>query len=177
MNRFARVATCCLLLIPLSCLGQASESESTEPEVRFKIEGQHPPQASLRAVDWFVGAWQGEVFGGAVEHIVLPERAGQVPGLVRLWNDSSLSAYELSSFLPVEGSLTYRNRHFGADLVAWQDRADYVDRPLVAIEGETLYFDGITFAPDGADKAVVAFVLTAEDGSRQKHVVRYKRQP
>jgi len=175
MVRWVLAASCCLLLVSLSTAARTPHLDAAEPEVRFKAEGEAPPQASLRAVDWFVGAWQGEVFGGSVEHIVLPERANQIPGLVRLWNGEGLSAYELSSFLPVDGSLTYRNRHFGADLVAWQDRTDYVDRPLVAIEGDTLYFDGITFAPNGTDKAVVAFVLTAEDGTQRKHVVHYTR--
>jgi hypothetical protein len=165
-----------LMCLLCASVGQATEPEA-HPEVRFRAEGKPAPAATLRALDWFVGSWRGHVFGGDVEHTVLPERAGQMPGLVRLWQDSTLSAYELSSFIPVDGSLTYRNRHFGGDLVAWQDRGNYVDRPLVAIEGQTLYFDGITFAREGADRAVVAFVLKNEDGSEQTHVVRYTRVP
>lgn len=99
----------------------------------------------------------------------------QMPGLVRLYADGDTFVYELSAFIEVGRTLTYRNRHFGADLRAFQAAEDYVDRPLVDIRDGIAYFDGITFAPDGPDHAVVSFVLTADDGSQEKHVVHYDR--
>ena len=155
----------------------SSRSQRSDPstEVRFREVGRSPPRASAADIAWFAGTWRGEVFGSSVEHVVLPAQGGQMPGLVRIVADGRVSMYELSSLIERDGSLTYRNRHFGRELDAMQDRRDYVDRPLVAREGGTLFFDGITFAPDGPDRAAVSFVLRDSQGRPSKHVVRYRR--
>ncbi|NRA31537.1 MAG: hypothetical protein HRU11_14905, partial [Parvularculaceae bacterium] len=58
---------------------------------------------SLSALDWFVGDWHGEVFGLNVNHVVFSQVGGQLPGLVRLYNDEGIVLYELSSFFVEDG--------------------------------------------------------------------------
>ncbi|WP_141243920.1 DUF6265 family protein [Sphingomonas lenta] len=164
-----------LAILFASGVAPADPPRSPSTDVRFREPGRPQPQVSAADMAWFAGTWEGEVFGNAVEHVVLPARGGQMPGLVRIIGDGQVSLYELSSFIERDGSITYRNRHFGRELDARQDRRDWVDRPLVARDGDTFYFDGITFAPDGASRAVVSFVLRDADGRSHKHVVRYRR--
>lgn len=156
----------------------ADATTELEPEVRFLAEDDTPPSAKLTDMNWFVGLWEGEVFGGTVEHRVMTAHKGHMPGLVRVRTAETddVSMYELSSFIQTGETITYRNRHFGADLIAYQEPYDYVDRPLIAIEGDTAYFDGITFASTGENSAVVAFVLTDEAGVQTRHLVQYTRR-
>ena len=136
------------------------------------------PEASVSDMDWFVGLWVGEVFGGVVEHRVMKAHKGHMPGLVRLRSGDTddVFLYELSSFIEVGNTITYRIRHFGADLVANQERAEFIDRPLIRMEDGNAYFDGITFARTGPDTAVVTFVLADDDGELSRHTVRYERR-
>ena len=170
-----RPAALALASLMAACATAPSELSGADlTEVRFS-DGGAAPEASLEDIAWFEGLWRGEVFGDRVDHRVMAPEGTQMPGLVRLYADGDTSVYELSAFIEVGSTLTYRNRHFGADLRAFQAPDDYVDRPLVEIRDGIAWFDGITFASDGPDHAVVSFVLTAEDGSQEKHVVHYNR--
>lgn len=167
-----------LSFVLVACSANGQDSEAVDPDIRFLTEGVTPPDASLDDLDWFVGLWEGEVFGGIVEHRVMAAHNGHMPGLVRIRapETDAVSMYELSSFILNDGSLTYRNRHFGADLVAYQEPEDVVDRPLVAMEDGAAYFHGITFAQTGDDTSVVAFMLTDDAGAQTKHLVYYTRK-
>jgi hypothetical protein len=170
-----RPAILALAFLVAACVAASPDRAAIDlTEVKFSDGGAAPP-ARLEDIAWFEGLWRGQVFDDRVDHRVMAPEGTQMPGLVRLYAGGDTSVYELSAFMEVGGTLTYRNRHFGADLRAFQAAEDYVDRPLVDIRDGIAYFDGITFAPDGPDRAVVSFVLTADDGSQQKHVVHYDR--
>lgn len=148
------------------------------PDVKFLPEGAPAADGNLDDLAWFEGLWIGEVFGGVVEHRVMAAHQGHMSGLVRIRaaETDDVSMYELSSFVQSGSGLHYLNRHFGADLVAYQQPDDVVDRPLVAMEDGIAYFDGITFAQTGPDTAIVVFVLTDDEGAQTQHIVNYKRQ-
>ncbi|MGB3457451.1 MAG: DUF6265 family protein [Litorimonas sp.] len=158
--------------------GAGATEQSDNIEVRFAQTGQVPPQATLDGIAWFEGLWVGTVFGGPVEHRVMPPKNGHMPGLVRLTSGETgeVFLYELSSFSEVDGTLSYRNRLFGPDLGTAGEDEQVMDRTLVALEDGTAYFDGITFAPDGPDRALVAFVLPDGEGNPTRHVVSYSRR-
>lgn len=169
-------------LILLSGLGsQCAHAECAPPterltEVRFEVEGQDTPSVRLSELNWFVGAWRGSVFGLSVEHVVLDEVGEQLPGLVRLFNDETVVLYELSSFVVEEGVLIYRNRLFDAGLSVQQSATgDMMSREVIAAEDGIVFFDGITFAPNGTDCALVSFVLPNAEGVSEKHTVIYTR--
>lgn len=150
--------------------------------IRFLDDGATSPNANIEALAWMKGSWQSqgalEGFSGDVEHVILGLRDGQMPGLVRVMKkDDTLMMFEVSSFLEVDGTLSYRNRHFAPDLVAWQEPDDYVDRRLVAIEGNTFYFHGITFIKRGRQEMGLSFVLTDDDGKQSKYDVDYTKVP
>jgi hypothetical protein len=178
MMRFRLLILAILATLTACSVSSPIASPNVDPDVRFLTEGKVSPEASLADMDWFVGLWEGEVFGGVVEHRVMAAHDGNMPGLVRIRAAETdiVSMYELSSFIETDGRVTYRNRHFGADLVAFQDPEDVVDRPLVAMTDGAAYFHGITFAKAGDDASVVAFILTDEAGEQTKHIVNYRRK-
>lgn len=162
------------LFLPL-ILAAAGQEAPAPPAVLTRTEATPLAPATIADAAWTEGLWQGSVFGGDVEHRILAPLGGQMPGVVRLSQQGEVTFYEFSAFIARDGTLTYRNRHFDPALVAQQDRADFVDRPLLRRDGDTLYFDGITFARDGADAMTVVFELTGSTGERTRHVVRYRR--
>jgi hypothetical protein len=83
--------------------------------------------------------------------------------------------YEILSIAEVGGSLEYRLKHFNADLTGWEEKAEVRRFPLVAIENDAWYFDGLTIRRDGPDGMVGAVKVETKDGSRKEYVFRYKR--
>ena len=151
-------------------------------EVRFANAAAPAPTASIGQLAWMAGQWRSKAtpdgFAGGGEHVILEARDGQMPGFVRVMNrEGGTMLFELSSFLAVDGVLTYRNRHFAPDLIAWQAPEEFVDRPLVAIEDDAVYFDGITFVNQGPSRMGVAFILTDEEGVQKKYYVAYRKVP
>ncbi|WOI54401.1 DUF6265 family protein [Parvularcula sp. LCG005] len=162
-----------MLAMPLPVMAQPA---TTGPaKVRFAPDVFFSPPASLDDVAFLEGEWRGEVFDMVVEHHILSPARGQMPGFVRIMTDEAVQVYEMASFIMADGSLTYRARQFTTDMIALQDRERFVDRPLVAKEGGTLYFDGMTFAPDGPDAMVVTFIAKNQMGEEYEQSVRYVR--
>ncbi len=58
-----------------------------------------------------------------------------------------------------EGSLVLRVKHFTADFVAWEEKADSVDFRLVKMGDEEAFFHGLTFRLDGPDRLLIYLVL------------------
>lgn len=167
------IRLCLLCLLFVSGVARAADA----PEVRFAGTDHVPPRATLADIDWFEGDWTGTVFGGPVEHSVMPAHDGHMPGLVRLRSGETdaVFLYELSSFSEVDGSLTYRNRLFDPALETSGDDESVTNRVLIAVGDGIVYFDGITFASDGPDRAIVTFILPTPEGPSPQHVVRYER--
>jgi len=175
MKKFIRMTATVLAVAPIAC---AQISAAPEIEVKFLDPAKASPTASIDDLAWMAGRWQSDAtptsFSGDIEHVILDPRDGQMPGLVRVMErDGGYMMFELSTFLEVDGTLTYRNRHFAPDLVAWQPPEDYVDRRLVEINPDAAYFHGITFLNTGPDEMGVAFVLTGDDGVQTKYTLDY----
>lgn len=181
MKKSAWLITAALAVVPISCAQNSAQTEAPI-EVVFLEADQDAPAAALSQISWMSGRWQSEAtptsFSGGGEHVILEARDGQMPGLVRVMTrEGGYMLFELSSFMEVDGTLTYRNRHFAPDLVAWQPPEEFVDRRLVAIDDNAAYFDGITFVNRGPTEMGVAFVLTGDDGAQTKYTVDYVKVP
>ena len=126
---------------------------------------------------WFEGDWVGYAFGLTVNHVVLDEEAGQLPGIVRLYNDDGIAFYEFSAFLMLEGRLAYRNRLFTGGLDAMESAGgEMMTRFAVAAEEGAVFFDGITFARQNDDCMVVSFRLPSPDGPMDKQIIQFQRR-
>ena len=150
--------------------------------VRFAQEDQLSPRASVEQLSWMVGRWESiptnKSFSGGSDHAIFEPVSGKMPGLVSvLKKDGSHMLFELTLFLEIDGSITYRNRHFSPDAVAWQEPESYIDRRLVALEENAAYFDGITFVNISPQYMGVSFVLTDESGEQKKYSVKYTKKP
>jgi hypothetical protein len=109
-------------------------------------QGATPPAATLQDISWLVGRWVGEGLGGTAEDIIAPASGGQMMGMFRhSKGDGSVNFYEFYVFAEQDGSLTQRLKHFSPPLSAWEDKDEFVEFPLVAIEEHAAYFDGLSY--------------------------------
>ncbi len=130
-----------------------------EIEVRTLAEGAASPPAKIEDVAWLAGRWIGEGLGGCAEESLSPPVAREMMGKFRQLNgDGSLKFYEFYTIAERNGSLVWRIKHFSPDLEGWEEKDKSTEFRLVAIEGETAYFTGLTYARTGKKslKAAVA---------------------
>jgi len=176
-----RLTSTLAVLVSSLAAGVAAADCSVAPdlltEVRLSVDVGEQAVVTLADLQWFVGDWQGSVFGMSVQHLVLEPVSGQMPGLVRLYNDDGVQLYELSSFLLDRGELVYRNRLFDRDLkTSLGPTGEMMTRPALAVEDDVVFFDGITFARNGENCAVVSFILPNQEGRGQKNSVFFEKR-
>ena len=170
MNRLYQTLCCiisCLILSPSSWAG----------ETRSAIEGQAPPAASIEGLSWLAGEWIGEGIGGAEarEAYSAPTGGAIIGHFVQTDDKGGVQFYELMQIAPMQDSLILRIKHFTSELTGWEEKAEVVEFPLVAHEGDSWYFDGLTIRRDGTDGLVSAVSASMKDGSSKELVFRYKR--
>ncbi len=144
--------------------------------VRRLAPGQVSPPATLAEMAWLIGRWGGALDDHAQESMVLAPNGRQQPGFARAWRaDGTTIFYEINALMEVDGSLEFRVKHFGGDLVGWEPRDDYARHRLVAVEDGTWFFDGITFVNRGPDVHDVHVLLTTGDRAGEVVTVHQRR--
>lgn len=144
--------------------------------IRLLTPARAPAAASLSDFAWLQGRWVGQMPDGPVEQIWLSPAAGQLPSFVRAESTTGISFYEISVLRQTGSSVTLRVKHFTSDLVGWEAREAFIDRPLVARTGDHFFFDGITIARTGRDALTVYFLVRDGESERQTIVVPFERR-
>ena len=83
--------------------------------------------------------------------------------------------FEIITIVETGGSLEYRLKHFNADLTGWEEKNEVQRFPLVAVEGDAWYFDGLTIRRDGPDGMIGAVRIEQSDGTSREAVFHYRR--
>lgn len=132
--------------------------------VRSLAPGAVSPPARVEDVGWLAGRWIGEGLGGCAEENMAPPVAGQIMGAFRQTKaDGSLWFYEFYTIAPKGESISMRIKHFNPDMTGWEEKDGFVEFPLVAIEGEAVYFDGLSYARDGVNALKAAVRISETD--------------
>jgi len=150
-------------------------SDPPSPQTRQAVPGQKPPPARLADLGWLAGSWEGDGITGRAREAYFPAAAGQIAGHFTQMRGDDIFFYEITAIAEVGESLEYRVKHFNADLTAWEDKGDVVRFPLVAVEGDSWYFDGLTIRRDGPNGMVTFVVIGNRDGTSREAMFRYKR--
>lgn len=128
--------TCLALIIAGTCLAQNTIALA---------ENESPLPATIDQVNWIAGHWRGEAMGGLVEEIWSPPLGGAMMGSFKLVTDDAVNFYELETISEVNGSLVLKIKHFDSGLTGWEEKDETVDFPLVKLESNKAFFDGLTF--------------------------------
>jgi hypothetical protein len=163
-----------VLLIVLS-LSRPLIAQEGFTHIRFLEEGVEQPSADIDDVSWIAGHWRGEAFGGIIEEIWSPPLGGSMMASFKLVVEGEVSFYEIETISEVDGSLLLRLKHFGANLHAWEEKEETIDFPLVALEKDAAYFDGMTFKRNSENQMDVYVGLDFGDGTEEM-LFRYTRE-
>ena len=144
-------------------------------ETRAVQPGVPPPKASIAELAWIAGEWNGEGLGGLTHEIYSPAESGQIVGHFRLSKAGKIQFYEIVTFAETGGSLECRLKHFNADLTGWKEKNEVQTFPLVAVEQDAWYFDGMTIRREAADKMRVVVRVEAKDGTTPEIAFSYQR--
>ena len=166
-----RAALALLMGFCLTAVGVEPQTEHT-----FKLsEGESRPSATLADAHWLVGDWVGTGFGKQLEESWNPPSAGTMVGLFKLFDDSGVDMYEILLLQEEGGTLSLKVKHFNADFSAWEEKKDYVNFTLVALEKDALHFGGISFYRQG-DDAINAFIVMREEETLKEYPLTYRRR-
>lgn len=164
-----------LLALALTCLTLPAAAQET----RGLAPGTASPPATVDQLGWLAGSWRGEGYGGPATEVYSAPEGGQISGhFVQQDGKGGVAFYEIMQIVPRGGSLVYRLRHFNYDLTGWEDAkaGKAVEFPLVKIEGDTVWWNGMTMRREGADAMVVWVRIDGEGGAPDKEIAfRYRR--
>ncbi len=159
-----------LLLVSASVFAAFPRTEHT-----FELdEGEVRPTAALEDAAWLVGTWQGTAFGKQFEEIWSAPSKDSMVGMFKLFGDDGVEFYELMLLTAEEGSLSLKVKHFSADFVAWEEKADFVNFRLVKKEDGALHFSGLSFYQRGADQ-IDGYIVMRQGDEITEHELRYVR--
>ena len=162
------------ILAALSLLLLASTPASAQ-QTRALAPGARSPAAKVSDLAWLVGEWTGEGFGAQLYETYSAPIGGQMPGHFYVAKDGKPSMYEFVMIAEAGDSIEYRVRHFNPDMTAWEDKESFVKFPLVAVEGDSWFFDGLTIRRTGPDTAESIVLIKSKDGKVSEQVLKYRR--
>ena len=132
------------------------------------------PKADIEQVEWIIGYWRGDAFGGKVQEVWTPPMGGSMMCAFTLIVAHKIKFYEFVTISEENNSLILRLKHFHPDLKGWEPQDKTVDFKLVKITDDRIYFDGFTFEKDGHD-AINIYVLLQNGSVNEEIIVRLKK--
>jgi hypothetical protein len=144
-------------------------------ETRAMKPGAQPPPARVEDLAWLQGQWEGPGLTGPAAEVYSGPAGGQIVGHFRQQRDNGIWFYELMTIVQVGASLEYRLKHFNHDLTGWEEKGTVLKFPLVAVEKDAWYFDGLTVRRDGPDGMIGAVRIDSKDGPPREAVFKYRR--
>jgi hypothetical protein len=127
----------------------AAQAARADVPVRDLPSGAASPPAKITDVAFLEGTWIGQGLGGQTEETYSSPLGGAMVGYFRFVKDGKVVFYEIVAIVETNGTLAMRLKHFHADLKGWEEKDDVQEFKLVAIEGQTVYFDGLSLRRDG----------------------------
>ncbi|EIZ78546.1 hypothetical protein WSK_2591 [Novosphingobium sp. Rr 2-17] len=163
-------------MIRMLCLLLLAATPAAAQETRSLSAGGTSPRAAIDQLGWLVGSWTGEAMGDRVAETYSAPLGGRIVGhFVAGDGKGGVSFTELVEYVPLNGSIAYRVRHFGPDMKGWEDKIGVpVVFPLVAVEGARWYFDGMTIDRTGPD-ALTMWVRIGDGAKANEVPFRLKR--
>lgn len=151
-----------------------AQEKQTEHTLKL-TPGKQSPSATIADMAWLAGHWSGEALGGDSEEIWSQPNNGAMMGMYRFIKNNKTVFYELITIIEEKGSLLIRLKHFNNNLTGWEEKNQTIDFPLISKENGAMYFDGMTFVPDGKNFVTIYLVINHKDGTIKEEVFKYKR--
>ena len=130
-------------------VGSAAEAQTRQTPNTLRLdEGARSAPAKLADVSWLAGHWLGEGLGGQADETWSMPAAGTMVGTFRLIKNNKLTFSEYFILMEEADSLVLRLKHFDPLFNGWEAKDKFVEFKLVRVEGQTAYFEGLTYKID-----------------------------
>ena len=158
------------------CLITNSYSQIALTENTLRLDtAEMRPTASIEDMAWYAGHWVGSGFGGVVEENFAPVLGGVMVGTFRMVMEDGPSFYEMLLIEPDRNSLVYKVKHFDPDFTGWEEKDSYVSFPLIKIEENRYYFEGLTIEYKGKN-CTHYLAMKQKDGTYKEATLFYERK-
>jgi hypothetical protein len=129
------------------------------------LDGGALPPASVDQLAWLAGSWIGTGMGSQVTETYSAPLGGRITGHFAMADGKGGVAFtEIVDYVPLGRSLAYRVRHFNPDMTGWEDQTRKpVVFPLVAVEQDRWFFDGMTVERSGPHTMTMWVRITEKD--------------
>lgn len=127
-----------------------------------------PATADLAEFKFLRGAWTGTGLGARCDETWSSPGGDCMLGTFRMVKDGQLRFTEFCMIQKDErGGVVLRLKHFGRDFHGWEQKDEFESFPLIRVEENTAYFQGLTYAiqSDGTLKVWVAMEEQTETWS------------
>src|SRR5215210_4247013 len=162
-------------MISLAVLLAAGAFPASAQMVRTATAGAKPPAASIQDLAWLAGVWTSEGLDSVLHENYSAPVGGQIAAHFYAAKNGKAEFYEFELITQVGNSLEFWVRHFNPDMTAWEDKTTFVRFPLVAIDKDDWYFDGLTIRRTGPDSAEHIVRIRGKDGKTHDAVLHYRR--
>jgi len=160
-----------VVLLAALCSAVAVSSQ----QVRVAKPGSPAPAANIADLAWLAGEWTGTGFDSVLHENYSKPVGGQMAGHFYAAKDGKPAFYEFELITQVGNSLEFWVKHFNPDMTGWEEKGAFVRFPLVAVEGASWYFDGLTIRRTGPDTAEHIVRIRSKDGTERDAVLQYRR--
>lgn len=151
-----------------------AQSQQT-PNILKLDKKENMPKAKVADLAWLAGHWEGDGLSGKVEEFWSPPVGDNLIGMFRLMKDGKTHFTEFFSIVAEGESLVLKLKHFGPDLVGWEEKDKFVEFRLVKLSPTEANFDGLTYRKNGDQGLDVFVVFKSKDGKVREESFKYKR--
>lgn len=143
-------------------------------QVKTLEPNQSPGKGTVEEFDWLVGYWTGTGLGGDCEEVWMPAVDGHMIGTFRFWENGKLVFSEFMNLVQDGESVTMKLKHFGSDLLGWEEKEEWTTFELIELEEKKAYLNGMTIERKGDQ--LIFQVNISEGGEPQIETFTYSKK-
>ena len=123
---------------------------------------------------WLTGNWVGDGFGGVSQEAWTEPTANSMIGVYKHYKDGKPTFYEFMTISEMDGKISLKLKHFNPDMTGWEEKADFVEFPLISATPTKIAFKGLIYELVDKDKMEIRLKLK-EDGVENTEVFHFER--
>lgn len=155
---------CFLIAVLCSFMTETCFSEADMNDKKESI-------TSFEDIEWLVGFWEGEAFGGNFEEVWLPATAGSMCGTFKLKTNNAVSFYEIFIITFDSTGPVLRLKHFNADLTGWEEKDEVVLFSYLGGDANEIRFDGLTYRKISERSMQIVLRTKDSDGKITENII------
>ncbi|MBU0983864.1 MAG: hypothetical protein KKA42_08340 [candidate division Zixibacteria bacterium] len=139
------------------------------------VHAEESDMVSINDLDWLVGHWVGDGFGGVCEETWNPVSGGTMLGMFKLTVDNQVRFYEIITITPDSTGPLMKVKHFNPDLTGWEEKDESVVFPFVSGGNRRAQFGGLTYERTDDSSLSITVTISHKDGTTSQQIINCKK--